>query len=105
MKKIIRLTESDLHRIIKESVKRILREEDFSSMGGGDIGGGDSVGDMGGGDIGPIEDGVDEESPIAGTPNAAQSGEVVKGSGFKHNRDFFGSSLERNDPLCKFKRR
>ena len=26
MKKIIRLTESDLHRIIKESVRRILRE-------------------------------------------------------------------------------
>ena len=27
-RQIIRLTESDLHRIIKESVKRILREED-----------------------------------------------------------------------------
>ena len=27
MKKIIRLTESDLHEIIKKSVKRILREE------------------------------------------------------------------------------
>ena len=27
-KKIIRLTENDLHRIVKESVKRILREED-----------------------------------------------------------------------------
>ena len=28
MKKIIRLTESDLHRIVKESVKKILREID-----------------------------------------------------------------------------
>lgn len=27
MKKIIRLTESDLHRIIKESVKRVLKED------------------------------------------------------------------------------
>ena len=27
MKKIVRLTESDLHRIIKDSVKRILRED------------------------------------------------------------------------------
>jgi len=27
MKKIIRLTESDIHRIVKESVKKILREE------------------------------------------------------------------------------
>ena len=26
MKKVIRLTESDLHRIVKESVKRVLRE-------------------------------------------------------------------------------
>lgn len=26
MKKIIRLTESDLHRLVKESVKRIIRE-------------------------------------------------------------------------------
>jgi len=31
MKKVIRLTESDLHRIVKNSVKRILKEEnDFS---------------------------------------------------------------------------
>lgn len=28
MKKIVRLTESDLHRIVRESVKRILREDD-----------------------------------------------------------------------------
>jgi hypothetical protein len=27
MKRIIRLTESDLHRIVKQSVKRILRED------------------------------------------------------------------------------
>ena len=34
MKKRIRLSESDLHRIIKESVKRILKEsEDFIPMG------------------------------------------------------------------------
>ena len=33
MKKIIRLTESDIHRIVKESVNRMLREEedDFES--------------------------------------------------------------------------
>ena len=29
MKKIIRLTETDLHKIIKESVKRIIKEGDF----------------------------------------------------------------------------
>ena len=31
MKQIIRLTESDLHRVVKESVKRIIREMDFST--------------------------------------------------------------------------
>lgn len=31
MKKLIRLTESDLHRIVKESVKRTLKEGHYSS--------------------------------------------------------------------------
>jgi hypothetical protein len=96
MKRIIRLTESDLHRIIKESVKRILREEDFGSIGG-DMGGSDV-----GSDIGPIEDGVDEESPIAGASNAAQSGQFTAGSGFKSNK-FFKKALDHSD-LCGFER-
>ena len=39
MKKIIRLTESDLHRLVKESVKRIVREDFGNGNGviGGDI--------------------------------------------------------------------
>lgn len=32
-KKLIRLTESDLHRIIKESVNNILKENDFKPHG------------------------------------------------------------------------
>jgi hypothetical protein len=101
MKKIIRLTESDLHRIIKESVKRILREEDFGSMDGGDIGG--SVGDMGGSDIPSVaEEGIDEENPIAGASNAAQSGQFTAGSGFKSNK-FFKKALDHSD-LCGFER-
>jgi hypothetical protein len=39
MKQIIRLTESDLHRIVKESVQRILAETDASAAGGGALGG------------------------------------------------------------------
>ena len=35
MKKIVRLTESDLHKIIKESVKRILREGKYDTPNGG----------------------------------------------------------------------
>ena len=34
MKQIIRLTESDLHKIIKESVNKILNESDFIPNGG-----------------------------------------------------------------------
>ncbi len=33
MKKIIRLTESDLHRVVKESVQRILKEVERSRPG------------------------------------------------------------------------
>jgi hypothetical protein len=32
MKKIVRLTESDLHRIVEESVKKILRETDCAGV-------------------------------------------------------------------------
>ena len=32
-KKLIRLTESDLHRIVKESVRKILKEDDGSYKG------------------------------------------------------------------------
>ena len=39
MKQIIRLTESDLHRLVKESVHRILTETDASAAGGGALGG------------------------------------------------------------------
>lgn len=31
MRKIIRLTESDLHRIIKESVKKVIKEANWSN--------------------------------------------------------------------------
>ena len=34
MKRVIRLTENDLHKIIKESVKRILRESDETKYAG-----------------------------------------------------------------------
>jgi len=39
MKQIIRLTESDLHRLVKESVRRILREMDGGSIDGGNAAG------------------------------------------------------------------
>ena len=35
MKRIVRLTETDLHRIIKESVKRVLREDKYETPNGG----------------------------------------------------------------------
>lgn len=41
MKKIIRLTESDLHRIVRQSVMRILKED--GELGGSSFGDGSSV--------------------------------------------------------------
>jgi hypothetical protein len=38
-KKLVRLTEGDIHRIVKESVKRILREGYVSNDGNGMVGG------------------------------------------------------------------
>jgi hypothetical protein len=35
-KKIIRLTENDLHKLIKESVEKILKEERYGDFGGPD---------------------------------------------------------------------
>lgn len=35
MKQVIRLTESDLHKIVKESVQRILKEHDMYALGRG----------------------------------------------------------------------
>ena len=32
-KKLIRLTEGDLHRIVKESLKRVLKESEFDDFG------------------------------------------------------------------------
>ena len=49
-KKLIRLTESDLHRIVKESVNRILRENKtdnfgkvFNEISGSDVGGDETL--------------------------------------------------------------
>jgi hypothetical protein len=37
MKKLVRLTETDLHRIIKESVKKVLRENEITGEHGEDM--------------------------------------------------------------------
>lgn len=55
MKKIIRLTESDLHSIIKSSVRRILREE-FNQYSDDDFGGTGDPYEMGDDDVDPISD-------------------------------------------------
>lgn len=70
-KQIIRLTESDLHRLVKESVNRILRE----------------CGDV----DGMIEDGVNEE----GATTADASGQYVAGSGIVGNPEFWGDTKKR----------
>ena len=75
-KQIIRLTESDLHRLVKESVKRILRE----------------CGDV----DGMIEDGIDEEG-FDGAGNAGNSGQYLAGSGIVGDPEFWGDTKKRKN--------
>ena len=81
MKQVIRLTESDLHRIVKESVKKILRE----------CGNGYSI------DTSMIEDGIDEEGEGATTADA--SGQYLAGSGIVGNKNFMGPATDRESPV------
>jgi hypothetical protein len=83
MRQIIRLTESDLHRLVKESVRRILRE---CGNVGSDV---------------MIEDGIDEEGEIAGATNAQSSGQVLKGSGLSIKSN---DKTLNHDGLCDFER-
>ena len=55
MKQIIRLTESDLHRIVKEAVNRIIAEDGEGGMGSGGFDAGGMSLDFGG-DAQPAED-------------------------------------------------
>lgn len=81
VKQIIRLTESDLHRLVKESVQRILREcGDVDAM---------------------IEDGIDEEGEIAGATNTQSSGQVLKGPGLNIKSD---DKTLNHKGLCDFER-
>jgi hypothetical protein len=70
MKQVIRLTESDLHKIVKESVKKILRE-----MEGGD-GAGNAAGVYGGAE-GQAKNHIDAPS-------------------FKMDAEFLGDTIKRN---------
>jgi hypothetical protein len=55
MKQVIRLTESDLHRIVKEAVNRIIAEDGEGGMGSGGFDAGGMSLDFGG-DVQPAED-------------------------------------------------
>ena len=71
MKQIIRLTESDLHRIVKESVQRILMETDASAAGGGALGGCNlmvGTSDETGGIAYPFGGGSNKKKKVGGNP-------------------------------------
>ena len=74
-KRLIRLTESDLHRIVKESVQQILREMDG---GAGLAAGGDNV---------------------TGANTADRSGQYLKGDGGIVDPN---DPTKRRDNLCNF---
>ena len=71
MKQIIRLTESELHRLVKESVRRILAETDASAAGGGALGGSNimnGTSDESGGIAYPFGGGAKNKGKVGGNP-------------------------------------
>ena len=71
MKKLVRLTESDIHRLVKESVKRILKEE-------GIYPGYDSTTTQGMGEPQGLVN--DEATTVYKAVNARQAAEIISGN-------------------------
>ena len=71
MKTIIRLTESDLHKIIKEAVNKILSEDGATAAGGGALGGSNLMNgssDESGGIAYPAFGGKSKKKGVGGNP-------------------------------------
>ena len=71
MEKIIRLTESDLHNIIKEAVNNILSEDGATAAGGGALGGANLMNgssDESGGIAYPAFGGKNKKKGVGGNP-------------------------------------
>jgi hypothetical protein len=85
MKQIIRLTESDLHRIVRESIQKILRED-------GEAG---AIGDANGSGI---ESSV---TPGSSSDSEDRNGQVLKGSGVVRRKGFMDDALDHNNMIKK----
>ena len=104
MKRIIRLTESDLHRIVRESVRRIITEEgEGGAMGGGFAGGASS-------DVGLNANGTGDPSMGVAYP-FGDNDDVIRRNGYnshkknkngkkqENRKDFFGPALSRGGSI------
>lgn len=86
MKQIIRLTESDLHRIVRESIQKILREDGEAGAGFGDANGSG------------IESSV---TPGASSDSEDRNGQVLKGSGVVRRKGFMDDALDHKNMIKK----
>lgn len=101
MKRIIRLTESDLHRIVRESVRRIITEEgEGGAMGGGFAGGASSDAGLNANGTGDPSMGV--TYPFGGIMRRSgynSHKNKKKGKKQENRKDFFGPALSRGGSI------
>jgi len=91
MKRIIRLTESELHSIIKESVKRIVNEDgEGSAMGGG------ATSDAGLNVNGSGDPSMGVTYPFGGVMRRGFAGKTKKGKKVKSGKPFYEPTLDRS---------
>ena len=91
MKKIIRLTERELHNIVRESVERIINEDgDGAAMGGG------ATSDAGLNANGSGDPSMGVTYPFGGIMRRGFAGKTKKGKKVKNGKPFYEPALDRS---------
>jgi hypothetical protein len=91
MKKIIRLTERELHNIVRESVERIINEDgEGAAMGGG------ATSDAGLNANGSGDPSMGVTYPFGGIMRRGFAGKTKKGKKVKNGKPFYEPALDRS---------
>ena len=91
MKKIIRLTERELHNIVRESVERIINEDgEGAAMGGG------ATSDAGLNANGSGDPSMGVTYPFGGIMRRGFAGKTKKGKKVKNGKPFYQPALDRS---------
>jgi hypothetical protein len=91
MKKIIRLTERELHNIVRESVERIINEDgEGAAIGGG------ATSDAGLNANGSGDPSMGVTYPFGGIMRRGFAGKTKKGKKVKNGKPFYEPALDRS---------